>query len=292
MEMPNFNSIEEIKEFISSTDSKSIGAISFMDSEGKMVNYSIEEFIKKVGLDKASEFIYEASKSGKMKSIGFTKDELLEILSKFKKDPNSLTEEEKTILYLAMNGTDFTDNETIVKNMLMIIIKSFNDTEIGGQLTSNYSGMLTVFVTLLESALAFSSDDLKLYTDNRQTYEAVIKSVIDQIIIPEGINESCLLLGLINIIGERFIKSESFKNMKVDYHKIAECFELDTEFLFEDEHNDTVTDIDVDITDDLKDNLAKTASNFINSHKSESESKASIVNPNIRESLKKDKNRS
>ena len=148
MRLPKFNSLEEVKEFISSTDSSVIGAINFIDSEGKSVQMSMDDFIKKVGLDEAAEFIYKTSNEGEMKGVQFSKDELNKILEKFKNDPDSLTEEEKTILYLVMQDMKSSNNTFSVANDLFTLFtKSIVD--IGGNLTSTYSGLLSVILTFM-----------------------------------------------------------------------------------------------------------------------------------------------
>ena len=284
MRLPKFNSLEEVKEFISSTDSSVIGAINFIDSEGKSVQMSMDDFIKKVGLDEAAEFIYKTSNEGEMKGVQFSKDELNKILEKFKNDPDSLTEEEKTILYLVMQDMKSSNNTFNVANDLFTLFtKSIVD--VGGNLTSTYSGLLSVILTFMEDTFA-SSSDLAIHMDNQNTYNEIVKSVTDQIVIPEGIDEACLLIGLFHIIGERFVGSDLTRNMKVNYHDFANRLGLDMDFLFEEKQE--VSSIPDDV-ESLEKELLPDVKSFLGLNKSESKEKGNIVNLDIRKTLKEDK---
>ena len=284
MRLPKFNSLEEVKEFISSTDSSVIGAINFIDSEGKSVQMSMDNFIKKVGLDKAAEFIYKTSNEGEIKGVQFSKDELNKIIEKFKNDPDSLTKEEKTILYLVMQDMKSSNNTFNVANDLFTLFtKSIVD--VGGNLTSTYSGLLSVILTFMEDTFTLSSD-LSVHMDNQNTYNEIVKSVTDQIVIPEGIDEACLLIGLFHIIGERFIDSDLTRNMKVNYHDFANRLGLDMDFLFGEKQE--VSSIPDDV-ESLEKELLPDVKNFLGLNKSESKEKGNIVNLDIRKTLKEDK---
>ena len=284
MRLPKFNSLEEVKEFISSTDSSVIGAINFIDSEGKSVQMSMDNFIKNVGLDEAAEFIYKTSNEGEIKGVQFSKDELNKILEKFKNDPDSLTEEEKTILYLVMQDMKSSNNTFNVANDLFTLFtKSIID--VGGNLTSTYSGLLSIILTFMEDTFALSSD-LSVHMDNQNTYNEIVKSVTDQIVIPEGIDEACLLIGLFHIIGERFIGSDLTRNMKVNYHDFANRLGLDMDFLFGEKQE--VSSIPDDV-ESLEKELLPDVKSFLGLNKSESKEKGNIVNLDIRTTLKEDK---
>ena len=284
MRLPKFNSLEEVKEFISSTDSSIIGAINFIDSEGKSIQMSMDDFIKKVGLDEAAEFIYKTSNEGEMKGVQFSKDELNKILEKFKNDPDSLTEEEKTILYLVMQDMKSSNNIFSVANDLFTLFtKSIVD--VGGNLTSTYSGLLSVILTFMEDTFTLSSD-LAVHMDNQNTYNEIVKSVTDQIVIPEGIDEACLLIGLFHIIGERFVGSDLTRNMKVNYHDFANRLGLDMDFLFGEKQE--VSSIPDDV-ENLEKELLPDVKSFLGLNKPESKEKCNVVNLDIRKTLKEDK---
>lgn len=274
MRLPKFNSLEEVKEFISSTDSSVFGAINFIDSEGKSIQISMDDFIKKVGLDEAAEFIYKTSNEG----------ELNKILEKFKNDPDSLTEEEKTILYLVMQDMKSSNNTFSVANDLFTLFtKSIVD--VGGNLTSTYSGLLSVILTFMEDTFTLSSD-LAVHMDNQNTYNEIVKSVTDQIVIPEGIDEACLLIGLFHIIGERFVGSDLTRNMKVNYHDFANRLGLDMDFLFGEKQE--VSSIPDDV-ENLEKELLPDVKSFLGLNKPESKEKGNVVNLDIRKTLKEDK---
>lgn len=266
MDMQKFKSIEEVKEFISSTDAKTFGAISFIDPDtGKSIQLTMNEFIEKVGLDEAAEFIFD--NMSKMSKIEASRDDLKNIVEKYKEDPESITDEEMALLSIVANTVN-NDNSAISigRNIMMLMIKGFLD--VGQRLTENYSGLLSVLLTVMEESFVLNSD-LSVYSDNRAVYDELVKSVTDQIIIPEGIDEASLLIGLFHIIGERYISSDLTKKMKIDYRKFAEAFDLDMDFLFGEKDENSTTNN--------------------NSETEEPKNKDNIVNLDIRRKLKEDK---
>ena len=122
--------------------------------------------------------------------------------------------------------------------------------------------------------------------DIQNTYNEIVKSVTDQIVIPEGIDEACLLIGLFHIIGERFIDSDLTRNMKVNYHDFANRLGLDMDFLFGEKQE--VSSIPDDV-ESLEKELLPDVKSFLGLNKSESKEKGNIVNLDIRKTLKKDK---
>lgn len=235
MEFPDFKNLEEVKEFISSTESSRLGAIHFTDESGKSVTMKMDEFIEKFGLDAAAQFIYDNSKN--MMKFAMTGEELQELLIKAKNDPNSLTNEEKMMIAFALQNCKNEKGYDICHEVITIFIKALLD--IGKDVTENYDGLLTVCITLLDGLLVLSSDKLSVYSRNMNMYREVVKSIEEQIIIPEGIDDTLLLATLINIIGKRYLENKTeLKNTKCDYKSFAETLGLDTEFLFENDSFD------------------------------------------------------
>ena len=292
MRMPKFNSLEEVKEYISSTDRKNIGAITFVDREGHSKQIPIEEFINEVGLDKAAEFIYESSEH--MIGIEATGAEIQAIIEKALKDPQSLTEEEKLLLALTVGRESGKSGlVTTAHEITSIIMKAFLEVGKENNFTATYNGFLGVLLILLEETLMTSSD-LSVHEDNPNTYHEIINSIKDQIVIPEGIDEACLLLTLYHIIGERFAKSDFCRNMKVNYHGTAQRLGLDMEFLFDEEEKS------INHESIIQEAFAPDVKNFMETHavkplKEEalkealSDSKGTVVKPDIRKTLKEDK---
>lgn len=303
MDMPEFKSIEEVKEFINSTDAKTFGAISFIDPSGESIQLTMDEFIEKVGLDRAAQFIFD--NMDKMSKVETNRDELKKIYKKFKKDPDSLTREEKTALLLLLNHVDNDKRLGVAKGLLNIIVKSF--TEMGKELTDTYAGLLGLLLTVMEDTFIVSSD-LKVHADNRATYNEIVNSVKEQIVIPEGVDETSLFVALINIIGERFTTSKLTLGMEVDYHEFAERMNLDMDFLFGEDNivqnteeseldknlknlkNSNLRDL-LDLDDrpvaenPFSDNAEKPTTNPF----SNTDTKDKIVNLDIRRKLKEDK---
>lgn len=264
-ELPKFNSIEEVKEFISSTDS--IGTISFVDKEGKVITKRVDDFIEEVGLEEAAEFIY--NNMTEAQGLSVTSEELNDIIERYKKDRNSLTDKEKLILIMSMEGTQGMSNDLSRMNDIMtFFLKCI--VEYGGELTESYAGLLSILLTIMEFTFALSSD-LAPHVDNSSTYKEIVNNVAEQIIIPDDIDEASLLLGLIHIIGKRFVSSSTVQ-MPVNYHAFAERFCLDTDFIFGD-----LDDLDYEDEEDDE---------SINDKPEES---GKVVNIDVRKALKEDK---
>lgn len=274
MQAPKFNSLEEVKEFISSTDVQNIGAISFVSEDGNTVSLTMEDFIKKVGLDAAAEFIYKNSKN--MVSVMASGDEIREVFKKFMEDPHSLTMEEKAMMVMVKDN--FMDKGiSVSEGILTVMLKSF--LEIGQEFTKDYNGLFAILLTLMEDALILSTECP--YTDDAVLYNEVINNVKEQIVIPEGIDELALLLGLLHAVGEKFMKSDFTKNLPVDYHRIAEALDLDTEYIFKNEGKSFE-----EITDSI---LSDILSDEEKSDEEKTESSDKIVNIDVRKAMKEDR---
>jgi hypothetical protein len=290
MKLPEFNSIEEVKAFISSTDNTRVGAINFVDESGDFHQLPMDKFIEKVGLDEAARFIFEGAQNNTMKQVAASREEFIKIFEKFEKDPDSLTDEEKTLLFFLLENIAGDENISNSNIILAIILKTF--WEFGGEITSNYSGLLGILLTLMEYSFTLSSD-LATCVGNRSIYNEIVKNVTDQIIIPEGIDETSLFIGLMHIIGERYINSDLTRNMIPDYHSLADYLGLDMEFIFEEEYEDTIPKH----VEEYKKEILPDVKNFLeiehktNSSNSSDTPKNNIVNLNIRKSLKGDKNK-
>ena len=280
MEFPDFKNLEEVKEFINSTDSSRLGAIHFADKKsGKSVTMKMDEFIEEFGLDAAAQFIYDNSKN--MMKFEMTGEKLRELLTKAKNNPNSLTDEEKMMIAFALQNCKNEKSYNVCHELIMIFIKALLD--IGKDVTENYDGLLAVCITLLDGLLVLSSDKLSVYSRNMNMYREAVKSVEEQIIIPEGIDETLLLATLINIIGKRYLENKTeLKNTKCDYKSFAEMLGLDTEFLFEDDSFDGKN------TKDTTNNNEKSCKVDLSALEN-AKNNSSIINLDIRKKLKEGK---
>lgn len=229
-ELPNFQTIEEVKEFIS--DPANGGVVHFVTQNGENITMTMNEFIEKVGIDNAAQFIYDNAK----KSMRFsaTMDEIDELMKKFENDPASLTKEEKILLAMGVKNKMGRFNDVSL-SILTLITKAFLDFKEEEPRIADFTGILSIVLTLLEGTLSLSSDKISIHCST-PTYDEMIRAVTEQIVIPEEVDEEVLLLSLIHIIGNRFITTKSI-NKEVDFRKFAEVLGLDTEFLFEEEDN-------------------------------------------------------
>lgn len=220
--MPNFDSIEEIKSYLNSTEAEH-SAVVILDENKKPKTIPFKLLVKEIGLDKAAEFIYETQ--GHAQRYGLSRDEYLALKEKAKKDPTSLTEEEKRLFIVGYNvfekGTQYMDT---MNDIVAIVVKTFMELE----RTGDYGSLLAGFLTITEGVLVASSEKLSGYSENDAIFKEVTNNVMTQITIPEDMDEELLLLGLLHTIGERFItKNGHVSTMKANYKKFAELFGLD-----------------------------------------------------------------
>lgn len=276
MKTPEFNSIEEVKEFIknASTDN-STGVVAFVDEDGNTEQITINEFVEKVGLDKAAEFFYENKKA---MLLGMNRNEIQEIFKKFNDDPESLTQEEKTFLFFFLDKLG-AEKDTI-NEILSIMTASLI---LGKDFTKNYSGLLVILLNLIEKTFLLSSN-LSTHANNEATYNELLRSVKDKIIIPDDIDEESLFLGLINIIGERFVKSSLIKNMEVNYKEFVKRHGLDEKLIFNEHSNSSDKQVE-NTVEKYKKQIMPEVKDFINS----SRDLKSDVKLDIRKTLKSNK---
>ena len=281
--VPHFDSVEQVKEFISKADSEEVGFIHFMDEDGNSTEMSMNDFIKKVGLDNAAKFIFERQDT--MKYFAANGEEILRIMNKFLEDPKSLTDEEKMLFLLSLKGHNG-KKASISKHLFTVITKSFVD--LGQGLTKNYSGFLSVMLTMLQDLLIMSSD-LSIHVDNKAIYDEILNSAMSQISIPDDMDDATLLLALFEIIGRRFVIGSDFtKNAIVNYREFAEEFGLDTEFIFGNTK---------EVPDDIEEMVKTIPKDFLDLNKQKNAKpktekpsiKNSAIKPDIRQTLKKDK---
>ena len=222
--LPKFNSIEEVKEFIS--DPANGGVVQLVGENTSTM--TMNEFIEKVGIDNAAKFIYDNSE----KAMAFTAtgEEIEELIKKFENDPNSLTKEEKILLAMAIKNKMKSFSE-ISRGALTLITKTFLELSKDDKRILEFRGMLSILITFMEGTFSLSSDKISVHCGN-PTYTEMIKCVEEQITIPEDIDKEILFITLLNIIGKRFIEDKNI-NPTLDLYKFSECLELDTKFLFE-----------------------------------------------------------
>lgn len=279
MKKPEFNSIEEVKEFIKNASAdNSVGVVAFVDENGETQQITIKEFVEKVGLDKAAEFFYETKQT---KLLGMNKNEIQELINKFNDDPESLTQEEKTFLFFLLDKIG--PEKDIINEILSIMIASLI---LGDGFTKNYSGLLIILLNLIEKTFLLSSN-LSVHVNNEATYNEILRNVKSKIIIPDDIDEESLFLGLIDIIGERFINSNLTKNMEVNYKEFIKSFDLDEELIFNKKSLDNKKEMK-NVVDKYKKQLMPEVKDFL-ALTQNSKSNTKDVKLDIRKTLKNNK---
>ena len=270
-----FNSIEEVKEFISSPVAKN-GAIHLSDTDGKSIQMTMDEFVNAVGLDNAAKFILENSQH--MSSASLTKEEADLILKKFLNNPDSLSEEERALMHLIANSMDKDSKLAEIKAIITLILKSIITTD--SNFTKNISSLTSIFITILENAL-ISSTHLSAFKNNEIAMNEIVKKAKESITIADDVDDATLLLGMIHIMGDRCLSNKNIG--EIDYHELSEIFDLDMEFLFGEEPKTSKPQEEMN-------NLFKEEFEnvMLNKAREETKSSSAIVEPDIRQILKED----
>lgn len=284
MKVPDFKSVEEVKDFINSTDVSTFGAIHLIDQKGDSIQVPMNEFIEKVGLDKAAEFIFNNQKT--MRQVMLTTDEIKELVKKFQENPASLTDEEIAMLHLVNESVKQTnDTYSIFKNAFTLMIKSILDTN--DKSNERYSLLLALCLTLLEENFLLSANCDTLF-QNHSIYHEIINKTKEQIKLPEVADERYLFLALLDIIGERFLDTDLMQNMQVNYHDFAQATGLNMDFLFGEDFKET-EDNAFGIDSKKANEILLEKFRKDDSVDSKEKSKSNVVNLDIRKALKDNK---
>lgn len=227
--MQHFNSIEETKDFLLTEDAQVFGNISFIDpNSGEATSLTIKEFIEKVGLDKAAEFVF--ANQGKMIEASLGSEDFQELIEQFATNPDALSDKDKMKVIALLNSIKSNANLETKSELFDIITKVIIDDS--SSLFKSYSGILALMLTYLEGALITGSY-LSKYADNATAMLEIAKVAQSKITIADDIDDEMLMLGLIHVIGNRFISKNSTLGFGLDFESLMERLNIDKEFVYE-----------------------------------------------------------
>lgn len=227
-----FNSIEEAKEFLSTEDLSSLGAVSFMDSNGESISLTFEQFVQMLGIDKVAEFLFNNQENMIQKSV--SEQEAIKLIERFTKEPETLTDEEKVKVYMILETIQeqkLTKVDT-VKNKLFEAMTKYLMIDEDLSLTSKISGVIALLITYLEAIAISSIDTFEHIADNNIVLDEMIAQAEQTVKVQDDVDEGVLLIGLIHAIGNNLLTKQKM-NKKVNYSKLIDMLQLNKSFIYE-----------------------------------------------------------
>lgn len=247
----HFDSVEEVKEFLLSTDDINVlGAICFTGPDGNVEDeIPISVLIEEIGIDKVAEMIFKTIENAKVVSID--QEEILELMKRYVND-EELTEEEKRKLDIFAKSMDYKRSsieqrrETLFSGITMTLAQSKEHS-----LFSSVGGLLALMSTYLECALITSDEKLKRAFSNNTTANDISKLACSKIHIDEDASIEMIILGLLHKLGEYSTNSKELSTKSLDFEAIVEVLNLDYDWIFESEEKIKEKYLD-DIVEQLK----------------------------------------
>lgn len=231
----DFNSVEEVKEFLTSTDDLNVlGAICFTGKDGNVEHeVPITLLIEQVGIDKTAELLFNITKESQPELMAISREEATELFLKAERG-EELTEEEVRKLNIISAATDMHKSkadqrrESLFNGFTMTLVQS-NDMP----LFSTVGGVNALMSTYLECALITSDEKLRRAFSNNATAEDVSKLATDKIHIDEDLSPEMAILGLLHKIGELSTSCKELREKPLNFEAIVDVLDLDSEWIFE-----------------------------------------------------------
>ena len=228
----NFKSVEEVKEFLLSTENNNVfGAICFANSEGEVEReISVTEFIEHVGIDKVAQMIFDCSNNAVL--VPIERDEIFEILEKAEKGEKLTEEEEKKLDILRIitgdNKDEIEHGRTALFNGITMTLAQLRDMALFGTV----GGLLALMSTYLECSLVSSDEKLSRGFTNETTAEDITNMAVNKIHIDEDLSPEMALLGLLHKVGELSTSIPEIRGKALNLEDIADILDLDSEWIF------------------------------------------------------------
>jgi hypothetical protein len=228
---PNFNSVEEVKEFLTSTDDVNVlGALCFTTPDGEVnKEVPIEQLIEDLGLDEVAKMLYDISSNSKI--VAISRDEGIEILEKVK-NGEELTDEEQQKYYIIQHSMDVAENDMMKKKKsllsgLTMTLHMYEDLA----LFSTLGGVFTVLGNYLECATVMSDKKLSRAFCNVNTANDISNLAASKIHIDEDMSPKMAIIGLLHHLQDYAI-NEDIIDTPINLKGIVETFDLDEKWIF------------------------------------------------------------
>lgn len=226
----NFNSVEEVKEFLSSTDDLNVlGALCFTDQSGDVEQeIPISLLIEEIGIDNVAELLFKLSEGAELMS--FSRDEMIELLEKSERGEELTEEEQKKLNFIeSTNLMSFPERrrQSLFNGITMTLYESKEY-----PLFSTVGGSLALASTYLECALITANEKLKRVFYNETTAHDVANLAASKIKIEEGTSPEMAILGLLHTLGDLATREEVIRELPLNFEGIVEALDLDEEWIF------------------------------------------------------------
>ena len=230
----DFESVEEVKEFLLGTDDLNVlGALCFTNPDGSVQQeVPISVLIEQAGIDKVAEMLFNITKDSKPELVAISREEVVALMEKAERG-EELTEEEERKLNIVMAASDSQKDkvdqrrDSLFNGITMTLVQSSDM-----PLFSTVGGVLAVSSTYLECALITSDEKLRRAFSNTATAEDVAKLATSKIHIDEDASPEMIILGLLHKLGEMATLTKVIREKPLNFEAIVEVLDLDYDWIF------------------------------------------------------------
>lgn len=267
-ENKEYKSKEELVEILKKSKGKIKGSFMMVDSvTGKSEAVDLYELIDKVGYEKVAEIIMNTS----VKEIVVNSDEAKALLEKYVINKDSLTPEEKqkVYAYLSQMKDDFLTTHAFEFNFMSVLMSLIVDTNKTSKDPIKNGALIAITLSLLQDIITSCSPSLAAYKNDRKIVNTIGDQIGEQILdafkksMPNPIPTDLLILGLMNAFGNTILSQNSSIAMDpVDVDYMIQVKGLDKEAIVEDTKDtlreDTVKILnETSVPQSIKDGLNK-----------------------------------
>ena len=231
----DFNSVEEVKEFLLGTDDLNVlGALCFTGKDGSVEQeVPISLLIEQIGIDKTAELLFNITKESQPELMAISREEAMELFLKAERG-EELTEEEERKLNIISAATEMTKSkvdqrrDSLFNGFTMTLVQSGDM-----PLFSTVGGINALMSTYLECALITSDEKLRRAFSNNATAEDISNLATSKIHIDEDLSPEMTILGLLHKLGELSTSCKEIREKPINFDGIVEVLDLDEEWIFE-----------------------------------------------------------
>ena len=246
----NFESVEEVKEFLLNTENVNVlGVICLVNEEDPSLKQeiSISTLIKEKGIDETAEFLFNMMQHVKPEVTKIPFEKVEEIVNKSLSGAE-LTSEEERILNIAMQYAKDSKYDYIMntKDSLYngITVTLLQTLDMDKEVFSTVGGIATLLCTYMECCLVSSDDKLKRAFSNEATANDILQLAESKIHVDEDMSPEMAILGLIQLLSSYACKKE-IRRKHVNFDDIIDMLKLDREWITE-----TIKELYSNSTDD------------------------------------------
>lgn len=219
------NTIEELKANIKEAleDEGIAMRLVALDKDGNPRTVDIRDMVEEIGIDDTAELIFTAKQASKdninSTELSLTQDEMLNLLERYKEDPDSLTENELVIAKAVLNSASEEKLNT-ANELMALIMRTFYD--LGGKMYNTVSGFSTVLCTLLTGNFVMSTN---VKNDQPAIFEEKVSAVINSIKLPENVDSDIVAMALLKMFNE-IVADKKYKHCEIDHESFLEVLGL------------------------------------------------------------------